>query len=286
MSESEERNPRHHTNQAELSPLGVLRRQWKLGGVIALVITALFVVYAFVRPPVYTAEVRLAVGAGQMSTLAIPGFPTASRDLAADYARWVTNRGVGDTDVPPGTLSLTASPFAESNVIRIEATSTNSETAVAAAQGASDALMREVNKVEAENDPQLVLDEIVKAAPALAFARMGASIAQGRYQDIATKEGSSSSAAKAAFKAYATLVSEQVRLETLQNGKLDRRRVLISQQTTEADLRTIGRGALIASNDHVSGIERYGLLGLLLGGVVALGAALVLERRRSSPRSS
>lgn len=280
MSESETRGARQRAAHDNFSPLGALRRHWIFSTAIILVFTAAFVAYGYQRDPVYTAEIRLAVGSGQMSNLAIPGFPSASRDLAADYARWVTNRGVADTDAPSGTSSLTASPIPESNVIRIQATSTEPQTAVKAAQGAGDALMREVNRVAAENDPQLVQDEIVQDAPALARSQTAASAALARYQAVAATDGESSAAAQAALENYTQLNSNQVRLATIQDGRLARYRLMISNQSTEADLRTVGRGAQVISNDHSSAIQRFGLLGLFLGAAIALGSAVALENRR------
>ena len=102
------------------SALRSLRRYWIAAVLLTLLTSAAGVSIALNRPPTYTAEARLAVGPDSNSAYSIAGFPTAARDLAANYARWVQNNATSGTWAPEGVSSVTASPIPESGVIRIE----------------------------------------------------------------------------------------------------------------------------------------------------------------------
>lgn len=263
-----------------ITALTALRRHWLVAILIVVVVGAMGAGVAMLKPNVYTAESRLAVGAGEMSTLAIPGFPTASRDLASNYARWVTLQGVGGTAAPPGTLSLAASPIPDSNVLRIEAKAENPDIALAAAGAAGKALVAEVLKVKTDNDPKALLDQVGQSSPALARAQAEVTRAHDQYRTAFSMDPGGSARVRAALEAYVKAETQRQKLDAQRGALLERYRRVVSQRTTEADLRLIGPGAAVVGHDRNSRIQRYLLLGLVAGSLLAAAAAYALERRR------
>ncbi|MFK5690597.1 hypothetical protein ACI3EY_13115 [Ornithinimicrobium sp. LYQ92] len=246
------------------------------------IVTAAFVLIAvlasFLRPVVHTAEARLAVGSGQMTALNIPGFPSASEEMASNYARWVSHQGVQGRWAPEGTLSLSASPIVESNVLRIEATSHDEDIAVEAAQQASDNLIETVNEVASGNDPDALLQDIESNVRPLTEARIETQRIQDVYEE-GLEDGQPQIEVERRFEAFVTAEAALTVMELEQDARRDRYRSLVASRSTEAELVDVSP-AQIVSDDRFSVIQRNGLLGLLVG----LGASTVLvllrERRR------
>lgn len=232
--------------------------------------------------PVHTAEARLAVGSGQMTALNIPGYPTASEAMASNYARWVHHQGVQGQLAPEGTLSLTASPIVESNVLRIEATSEDPEVAVRAADEAADALREAVNQVADFNDPESLVAEISDNVAPLLLAREAVQRAEVEH-DEARAGGASASVADQAFETLIEAQQDLTALELEQDGRRDRYRNLIAAQSTEADLVEVS-SAQAMGDDGATVLQRNGLLAVLAGLAVSGGVAWSLERRRTGAR--
>ena len=76
-----------------VGPLAAFRRHWWIVLLFTIVFTGAGVAAAIRRPPVYTAEARLAVG---RSTCSAPGragsFTLATQALAAQYSRSIDAR--------------------------------------------------------------------------------------------------------------------------------------------------------------------------------------------------
>lgn len=261
------------------SALTSLRRYWSVAVIVALLTTVLGIGLAATRQVVYTAETRLAIGKGAMSALNIPGYPTAAKEMAANYSRWVTDQGTSGIKPPAGTLSLGASPIPESSIIRIEATATDPDVAMRASQTAADALTAEVNKARAENDPAQVMKDIVAHAPALSKAQAGAAGNLGKYnRDLGNKAAADVIAAD--LEEFAKTDTLRAQLQAEQDARLDKYRRLVSQNSTEADLRSVGQGAQIVGNDRNSTVQRGAMLGLGAGLLLALLVTSVVDRRR------
>lgn len=261
------------------SALASLRRHWIPALLITVLATLCGIGLAMMRPTSYTGETRLAIGKGEMSALNIPGYPTASKEMAANYSRWVTDQGVSGIKPPAGTSALSASPIPESSIIRIEAKADDPDTAVKASQIAADALQNEVNKARTENDPATVLKEIVAKSPALAKAQAGAAGTLAKYnRDL----GNNASAAVIAadLEEFARTDTVRAQLQAEQDARLDKYRRLVSQDSTEADLRTIGQGAQLVGNDRNSSLQRGALIGFAGGGLLSLLLTSWLDRRR------
>lgn len=245
---------------------------------------ALGLLAAVVTPTTYTAETRLAVGTGELSNLNIPGYPTASADIASNYARWVTAEGAGGRIVGGDDVTLSASPIPESNVIRIEADSGDPDTALAAADEAAEALTIEVNKVREEDDPENVLADVAAHAPELAEAEQKQIVLGNQYRDALQRaaEGELSEADTEPLRAeHAKAYAQWQTLDTAQDARVARYTRLITQNTSEADLSTI-QPAEITGDDRASNLQRFGLVGLVLGAVLGFLLSHLVHRRRGA----
>lgn len=261
-----------------------VRSHWPLIAIVVLISLLLSMILTWLlRPPVYTAEARLAVGSGQMTALNIPGYPTASEAMASNYARWVNHQGVQGELAPEGTIELSASPIVDSNVLRVEATSLDPQVAVAAADEAADLLMQGVNQVADFNNPEALIAEIRDQVAPLLVARQEARDAESAYNDLLDSDASPAQVSTA----FDTLVAAQQELVTLeleQDGRRDRFRSLTSSRSTEANLVEVSP-AQIVGDDRASTIQRNTFLAALAGLGIAAGIVWLGERRRDSPRA-
>lgn len=255
-----------------------LRKYWPLIAVITGNCLVLVLLLTWLlRPPVYTAEARLAVGSGQMTALNIPGYPTASEAMASNYARWVDHQGVQGQLVPEGTLSLSASPIVESNVLRIEATSRDPQVAVSAADEAANALREAVNQVADVNDPEALITEIGENIAPLLLARQAAQRAENNYDD-ALEGGAPEPQLEQAFETLVEAQQDLIALELEQDGRRDRYRNLVATRSTEADLVEVS-SAQTVGNDRMATLQRNGLLAVLAGLGISGGVVWLIERR-------
>lgn len=274
-----------HHGHRKVGPWATWRRFWPVAIIIPLATTAAGVTLTSERPPVYRAEARLAVGAGEMNALSIPGFPQAAEEMAADYARWVSHQGVEGQLQREG-VGFAASPITDSSVIRIEAYSVDPEKARAGAQDAAEHLMEAVNEVTVENDPERVLDQIQDLVPVVTEARQATEVAQQEYLR-AVEEELPESTVDERFEEYAAAETRLATQDLQLNGLRDRYRNLVSSRTTESDLRVI-RSAEVIDNDAEPVRERNALLGFALGVIVVAIVMAALDRWRQThpPRPS
>ncbi len=257
-----------------------LRRHWRLAVAIIAVCTLLGAALALLRAPVYTAETRLAVGSGEMSNLNIPGFPTASAAMAANYAHWIDVSAQENFDLPEGTLTLTASQLPESNVLRLEATSTDSAVAKQAVTKAADLLLAEVNKVDEANDTTELVEKVKQYVPIVLEAQRVMDSATTTYR-TSVNEGASEAEQNSNMEAMSAATADY-RVKNMELSAMqDRYRRLVSQSSTEANLNQVGSGAAVAGNDRSSFMQRTGLLGFGVGVIAALVGTRLLDRRRS-----
>ncbi len=267
-----------------LSAWEALGRHRRSAAATTLVGALLGALVALMQPTTYTGEYRLAVGQGEMSALNIPGYPTATKDLASNYSRWVTDHGVAGMRLPEGVTSLTASPLPDSSVVRIEATAEDPDTATAGAKSAADALSAEVNRARSENDPAVLLAEIESHAPEVSRAQAGAAGTLARYnRDVVNNAPAEVIAAD--LEAHVQTDSLKARLEVQQDARKERYRRLVSTRTTEAQLFPVWDAPYLSGSDNVQRIQRAGLIGGGLGLVLAATGAAAWERRRRGNRA-
>lgn len=268
------------------NPFELMLRRWKLS--LALIVAGLVVglLAALVQSEEYTAEARVAVGYGNLSAGAIAGFPEAAGDLASNYARYVNDQGLSGKTTsgePLEGVELTGSPIPESNVIRIEAVSTDEDAAVEAARRTADGLMETVNNPEGIFSDEDILENFNDVTRELAAARNTEAAARARLTALRNASGSPQTALDTQRERVADAVSTRSVLELLQSSA-QTRYINATTDSDTADLVLVNDAEVVQSS--LSGaLQRYGLLGLIVGGVGALIVTTVLDRRsRTGPR--
>lgn len=260
----------HSLADTGTAPLRALARHWLLTILLIGAFATAGAMYGRSVPVSYTAETRLAVGAGEMSAFAIPGFPLASRELASNYARWVQNTGADPSLAIPGVDTISASPIPDSNIVRVEAEAQSPQAARTGAQTAAERLVHEVNTARSQAN----IDQTKAAYDELADTT-GA--AEARATVAAARAGATPNAANERALAQANAQAAKLRVEREAQGELYRR--LVSQTSAGSDLKVVQETA-VTGDDHSALIARFGLLGGAVGLVLAVLVAVLLERRR------
>jgi len=261
------------------TPVTSLRRHPRLSVLFCILGLALGGVATLVSPVTYTAESRIAVGGNDLSAQAMPGYALGSQELAASYARYVNNSAAQAGSNPRAGVSVAASPIPESNIIRVEGLAPTPAEAVTACQQAAEALVAQVNAIKAENDPEKVLAQVVQKSQVVAGIQQTVDDSSSAVDRLQATTGVSAPAldrAKAALlQARIDLAAASVQRDALS----DRYRGLITESKTGVNLLEV-RPAAIVKNDRSSTLQRDAVAGLGLGVLLALIAAVVIDRRR------
>jgi capsular polysaccharide biosynthesis protein len=268
--------------QAAAGPLAAWRHHWILGVVAALLGAALGLGAAFVIPVTYTAEARVAVGAGDLTSGAIAGFPVAASQLASNYARYVNDRGVAATDLPEN-VTLSASQIPESNVIRIEVESADAEAARSAANKAAQLLVDAVNGSGKTSATDVAAD-FEKAAKDDAAAQTDLAAAQHDLDQELGKDKPSKSKVKSLRSDVTAATAKADNTALTANALRQRYTNLVANGSTAANLQLIRTADGLESN-RTSLLARLGLAGLAAGAAVGLIIAVVIERRQARSRN-
>jgi hypothetical protein len=262
----------------------VLHR-WPLALVLVTLGASLGVAASRLVATTYTSEVRLAVGGGDLSAQAVPGFALASQELAGNYARFLTAAPVRSA-LPPEQaaklLTVSASPVPESNVIRVEVTATSEASSLAGAAEAGRQLVAQVGKVVSATGAAKTLQQYRQLSQQVAEAQQNQADAQAVVDQLRSRsknpgagQPSLDEARKAAVEASATLADLQVQQNAL--GALYQTQV---GQGPSQNTVSVVTPAAVSGNDATSRVELYGLGGAALGAAIAAGAAAALEHRR------
>lgn len=278
------------------TPLAALRRHKLIAVLLVVLGAAAGVGYALQAPPVHTAEVRLAVAGESLTAQAVPGFALASQELAANYARYVNNAEAqtsldADLGVELGSVDeVTASPIPESNVIRIEVTARGEDTAVRAASQIAESLMTRVNAPDGRQaDAEAALEEYTRISTEAAEAEQVSLSAEdalnnalGRASSGSPRAGDDIPALRNAAAAAAARLSV---LQVQQEAVGQRYQTLIGDVDNAARL-TTALAPTSRGDDRLVKAQRYGLLGLAVGAVLATLLAIALELRRGGSASA
>lgn len=268
-----------HPQTTPSSPLSALAKRWWLAVALPLALAVVGYMLGAAKAPIYTAEARTTVGSGNISAGAITGFPQATQQMAANYARWVNDRGVeGKGDIPAGT-EVTASPIPDSNVIRIEAKSPDKEAAVQSAQKAADDLAEAVNSKKGESDPAVTLQQLNKVASDWGQAKAASEAANTTAQRAIGGDRPAATVAAAQQRAAQT-ASRTAVLQAQMDALSEKYRQQISQGSQAANLIVV-KPAALAESTKASNQQRYALGGLVLGLGLALLLAVLLDRRNA-----
>lgn len=267
--------------RATAGPLTALRRHWPAATALALVGALLGAGVAFIVPTTWTAESRVAVGAGDLTSGAIAGFPIAASQLASNYARYVNDRGVAGTDVPEG-VELSASQIPESNVIRIEASSADPDAARAAANTAATELIDTVN-AGSRTTAEEVYAEFQELAGEDAAAQTALAAAQHDLDELLAEEDPSRRAVAAAREDVTEAAAKAADTAMRANAVRQRYTTLVAGTSSAANLLLVREADALESN-RASLLARLGLAGLAAGAAAGLVLAVALERRRQRRR--
>lgn len=264
------------------NPFELLLSRWKLTAALVLAGLLLGILAAFVQPEKFTAETRVAVGYGNLSSGAIAGFPEAAGDLASNYARYVSDQGVVGMTPSGGSLGgveVTGSPIPESNVIRIETVSSDMEAATETAERTAEELIETVNNPDGVDSDEVILEDFTVIARELADARNAESAARTNLARLRNSE-----APQAAIDRQSQRVADATSARSvmeLRRTAMQTRYINATTASETADLQLVDE-AQIVETSRSGALQRYGLLGLVVGGVAAVAVAAVLERRSST----
>jgi len=268
-----------------------MARLWPLSLVLIVLGTLLGAGYANSRPTTYTANARLAVGGSDIAAQAIPGFALASQEIASNYARFVSTAPTAQA-LPAGErgalVSTVASPIPSSNVILLEAKATSASVALDAARVAATSLAQQVNDAVDANDAARTLKSYTDVSAKVATAQTAHDQADRQVthliNTLSVAEQADSPELAAAEKALAKATTTLSELTVQQTALGNRYQSEVNATPSQSRL-SIVQTATAAGDDKTTRLERYGVLGLAAGFVVALLAAAGLDRRRSRRRA-
>jgi hypothetical protein len=252
-------------------------------------------------PVRYTSEVRLSVGQNSLKTLSVPGYVQATEQLAGTYARYVNTGSAGLDDVgarlglSPGSLvSATASPIAESNILRIQVEGTTGRAASLAATAIADSLVQHVNAPPDDRSAQK--QALLRAARKSAVAQQAVTDAEDALAATLEMYKRAHPGLRDELQPPASPKIEEAKRELSDARSTYALQQLAVQEATDAyqsaapeDLENVGltvvRTAGVVDDTRSRDLQWGGLAGLALG--VALGLSLVslvsLVSRRSRP---
>ncbi len=271
--------------QEAVGPLTAIVRHPYLFTFILLVCAGAGAALALTRPPVYSAESRLAVGSIDVESQALPGYVSATQTLAGSYSRAVdSQRVIGPLAAARRTrpeniaARLAASPVPGSSVIRIEATGTTESTAVRLANDASASLVRYVRALAPSGArSELTLGEYRNAALEEGKAQRRRAELSGRYEAVQTPELRAALREAAANLSTARLRRSALAARYQSDLQRDPGANFVQELTT----------ATSATSDWFPTLELYafsgGAAGLVLG--AAASTALANRRRRRAAGS-
>jgi capsular polysaccharide biosynthesis protein len=240
--------------------------------IVLLMITT--VGLALVRTPVYTAESELVVGRVDSSAAAIPGYVSATQQLASDYSRLIHARQITDSlttslHIPASQVNLSATPIPNSAIIRVDATGTDLRRAVQLADSGTTALISYVTgTVAGTSQAQSLLDQLHQAQVNLSNANQAQADAQARINQY---QGSAANADKLAL-ARQDLANAQGNIQTftVQVNAFTQAYTARVQELNGAPLQVI-IPAYSQGTDRKKKLEDAVAFALVVGGALGLG---------------
>ncbi|HWI74895.1 MAG TPA: hypothetical protein VNT55_23235 [Baekduia sp.] len=230
------------------------------------------------RSPVYSAESRLGVGNTDIESQALPGYVAATQSLAGSYSRAIDSDAVlaklsRSLNQPSALLGarLSASPIAESSVIRVESRSTASTDAVRLANAGARELVRYVSTLGTSRAESAKLLRSLRAASleterldrrrtrlTKRDAKNPSASLQSRIQETAADAAAAEARAKALGVQYASA----------------------QQNMPKAAFVNVLSSARGAASDRASAIQTRVFTGLVAGLLLAAALATALANRR------
>lgn len=289
--------PMPQTIYARPTALHAIRRYWYLVFVCAVLGAGAGAVYAFKRPPVYTASSRLAaLSINNSNAASVAGSLEAAEGLASTFARVVQSSQVTQAvatalNTTPAWVAqhLSGTPIPTSPIVRIDANASTPEVATKAANAALKSLTGYARHLLAtSSNTQSILATISKDSIALSRAETHLSKLKGQAARQAsealalgqtTTSGPSAGLQNQLDATTAKITEAQTRLSGDQAAYSD-----IAAEQASGRTSITGTQATAANSDRKQVAEIAVLLGLLIGGLVGAAAALGLAAR--VPRTS
>ena len=232
---------------------------------------------ATLRPTIYTAEARLAVGGTDIAAYTIPGFAYSSKEVASNYARFVVYDqvvGMLPEAVRHQVTSIQGSPIPESNIIRIEGAATSPEAATMATQRAADALTTAVTRATSRSSPAKTLIAYSAVNKQVSDATASLDRLKARLDKLERRRKSTTALAQAIDLASVKLSTLQVQQQAL--GVQYQSQL---QNTTPENKLVEVRPASVVFQDSASRLQRALMAGGTVGMLLAIGATSLLGRR-------
>lgn len=232
------------------------------------------------RTPEYTAEAQVLVGRVDVEANAVPGFVSATQQLAATYARLVSTTVMVDrvaeaVQLPRRQVSghLSASPVPESSLIRIQATAGSEARSVALAEAASTELIRYLQETnESPAQTKALLDEYGAASTELQRAQLSRGDAEALLERASPAQVPARQATVAA--ARAAVDRAQLRANQAASAYTDSQRGAADRGTLQLvdEARSLG-------NDRSRRLQMVVAGSLVLGGLLGIGLASLRENK-------
>lgn len=269
---------------APVSPLTALSRRWKLTTALVIVGIGAGIGVTYATPTTYTGEARVAVGSQSLDARLVAGYTDASQQLASDVSRYVNDRQA-TADLAPvlgdradDVETVAASPIANSSVVTVEVTATS---ASAAAEGAQTIAQQLVNQVNGNtSSSQQVLQQYTDITNQVETARQASANADGFLSSLRASSRTTPDALVQAQTAAEQAASALSVLEVQQDALASQYRNAVSNTPSASGLTLVRQGAVIGT-DRSREMQRNGLAGAALFGILALLLAVRLERRRA-----
>ena len=282
------------TAPADIPPLRAFGRYWPMSFALAFLGLMAGIAVGSARAPIYTAEVRLAVGGQGLSSYAIPGFALAAQELAADYARYVSLAQDGPAlKVALGSrvgeiVSLSASPVPNSSVVSIEAQAANGPLAMTAATAVGAALIAATNAQTNDQTAAALLAQYNTLSATVAQANQDVQNAQQLVAKLTSTTTTTATQLNAAQAVEVAASTKLASLQLQQTALASRYQSVATSDTPSSNLNVVQPAAIILNNT-TKNEELFGLVGLAGGGAIALVAATVrarlAKRRRNSTKT-
>jgi capsular polysaccharide biosynthesis protein len=231
------------------------------------------------RTPIWTAETRLSLGSIDVATQSLPGYVEATRSLAAAYSRAAQSTPVVRAAAATARLApaqaahrLSASPVADTSVLRVVGTGPDERSAAAVANAGSDALVRYIRRSTSVNASDAILRDYRRA--------------QDRVQQLTTRRdrqrrqylAQPSRARRAGLQdVTAALATAQLQADTLGDRFKSNQ-----QDRPSADFVQVLSDATTAASDRTSALQLRAFTGLVAGLLLGLALALWRSRRRAT----
>ncbi len=269
---------------APVSPLTALSRRWKLTTALVIVGIGAGIGVTYATPTTYTGEARVAVGSQSLDARLVAGYTDASQQLASDVSRYVNDRQA-TADLAPvlgdradDVETVAASPIANSSVVTVEVTATSASAAAEGAQTIAQQLVNQVNGNSSSS--QQVLQQYTDITNQVETARQASANADGFLSSLRASSRTTPDALVQAQTAAEQAASALSVLEVQQDALASQYRNAVSNTPSASGLTLVRQGA-VTGTDRSREMQRNGLAGGALFGVLALLLAVRLERRRA-----